>query len=352
LESLWRRANIAVRDGSWSKVRRFLEQEPSLAKVQDKDSLDALQHVAARLGEREGVELCIGAGAELNIVNAFGESALGVALRNRHWGVARLLQEHGVSVDTYNSEGNSPLHHAALGAPPALLKWILAKTPTPDRRNLDDMSALHLAIWYSCEESIALLRKTCDTIDIFLAAAFGEDATIKEILVGNSGLLEEWLGPEADTPLGWAAFRGQYVTARLLLDLGADVGTDHSVIGATPLTRAASRNHMDVVKLLLYAGAWVNAADYDYKTALHWAAERGNSGMLHMLLQHGADIDAISGELGTPLHHAVASGKIAVVRSLVSLGADATLKNDEGVSAHELAVECGRSECAKALAAT
>jgi ankyrin repeat protein len=60
----------------------------------------------------------------------------------------------------------------------------------------------------------------------------------------------------------------------------------------TPLIIAASRDHVDVVKLLLSKGADTEARDSENYTALMWAEELGRSGgyekTIKLLKQHGA----------------------------------------------------------------
>jgi 26S proteasome non-ATPase regulatory subunit 10 len=55
---------------------------------------------------------------------------------------------------------------------------------------------------------------------------------------------------------------------------------------------AARSNQMATAKLLLEAGASVNAVNDVGETSLHLAAEAGNAEMARMLLENGADASA------------------------------------------------------------
>lgn len=79
-------------------------------------------------------------------------------------------------------------------------------------------------------------------------------------------------------------------TTRLLAE-GADVNAA-DLEGLTPLHAAASRDSVDVARLLLDAGADINAADDRGETALYKAVRNTTGGKLpitELLLERGAD---------------------------------------------------------------
>ena len=55
---------------------------------------------------------------------------------------------------------------------------------------------------------------------------------------------------------------------------------------------AARNGHFVIVKLLLEAGADVEARDRWGQTALHWAAKRSQANEVKLLLEAGADAEA------------------------------------------------------------
>jgi len=86
-----------------------------------------------------------------------------------------------------------------------------------------------------------------------------------------------------------------------------------SRFGGTALHGAALREHLDVMYLLLEAGADPNKADLNRISPLHTAAEYGNPDVIEMLLAAGANPYALDHEGQTPYDWAVrAANPVAI----------------------------------------
>ncbi|CAK8994200.1 unnamed protein product [Durusdinium trenchii] len=105
------------------------------------------------------------------------------------------------------------------------------------------------------------------------------------------------------------------------------------------LVLAASCGHLEVVRLLLEAGADKDAADTDGSTALQFAAGKGHCHLkvVRLLLEAGADKDAADTDGCTALGFAAynGNGHLEVVRSLPEAGTDT-----QGWTASTLATSC------------
>jgi ankyrin repeat protein len=138
----------------------------------------------------------------------------------------------------------------------------------------------------------------------------------------------------------------------VLLKAGADFAVTHPD-GETPLMAAARTGRVDAVRLLLEAGANVNAADtYQQQTALMWAATEGHVDAVKTLLAAGADpnrkgrvttiedrkhADHATGGF-TALMFAARSGHEDTATALIKGGADPKLVNGDGLTATMIAI--------------
>ena len=113
------------------------------------------------------------------------------------------------------------------------------------------------------------------------------------------------LGPQ----LLEAARAGDGTQVRALLGRGAEVESRDST-GATALVAAAYGNHVDVARLLVEAGADVNAKDESEQSAyLIATSEVGDDARLFELaLANGAEVDATDSYNGTGLIRAAERG--------------------------------------------
>lgn len=118
------------------------------------------------------------------------------------------------------------------------------------------------------------------------------------------------------TPLIMAARAGDAAAASALLagPTGA-VGTadEH---GFTALYHAAMFGHVEVMRLVLAAGADIGAADLGGLTPLHIACEKGHPAAVLCLLEHGADIGRLDSIGRTPADWAETKGHAEVLAVL------------------------------------
>jgi hypothetical protein len=160
-------------------------------------------------------------------------------------------------------------------------------------------------------------------------------------------LLIRIIGPPLNT-----ALRLQYRSiAKTLIDLGTDVNKGDRY-GCTPLWYAVHRVDVDMATILLNKGA--NLDKSVASLGPQRAVENRNIDMLKLLLSAGADPNSAS--MGaTPLVHAVRNKDMNMIRLLLGSGADMNLRGSypnvpwDGKSALDMAYEVGDAQVLELL---
>jgi ankyrin repeat protein len=179
----------------------------------------------------------------------------------------------------------------------------------------------------------------------------GADAVAKALL--EAGAPFEGEPEDRETPLITAASYGDADVARVLIDAGADLEATAAedaggVPGGTALLHAAVFGMTDVVDVLVAAGARVRGIEeaaatgdvtgwLDAETApdariraLVMAADHQRLDVIDKLIDAGTPVDAVDPAFGGhPLRTAAANGRPASIRRLLSHGADPDLRDAE-----------------------
>jgi len=145
-----------------------------------------------------------------------------------------------------------------------------------------------IALYHRKPDCLAVLLEARPVLDIWDAASVGATARVAELLDADPGLLNAY-APDGFFPLALAAFFGHPETVKLLLARGADVGQAARNPMKIQALHSAVTNSFETVKMLVDAGAPVNAKQDKGYAPLHEAVNRGDVEMTRYLLAHGAD---------------------------------------------------------------
>ena len=120
-----------------------------------------------------------------------------------------------------------------------------------------------------------------------------------------------------------ATHHGHVEVARMLVEAGADVEA-LAADGATPMHIAAQNAHLEVVRTLVEAGADVEAQKARGSRPMHIAAAHGQVDAMRTLRELGADIEAMDAAGRRPVYYAAHYKQTEAVRLLAELAGDPT----------------------------
>lgn len=191
-------------------------------------------------------------------------------------------------------------------------------------------------------DSAALLRE---------AAAIGDAARVREQV--QQGVPLEGRDAQGNTALLRATQANQLEAARVLIEAGADVNAKNHIEDSAYLL-AGAQGYREILALTLRHGADLKSTNRYGGTALIPACERGHVEVVKTLLQAGVDpnhvnrlgwtglLEAIILSDGGPRHQ-------AIVALLLAGGADVNLADRDGVRPLQHARQRGQAEIVQML---
>lgn len=167
------------------------------------------------------------------------------------------------------------------------------------------------------------------------ASRYGNTEMITALLASGATLTGPGNGVES--PLMAAARAGNPEAVKVLLDAGANPNATEVIDNQTALMWATAEGHHEVVEVLLEAGADPNmksrvseltkrSSNADFTTggfaAMHWAGRNGDIPMVELLLKYGADINIKNGDGSTAMMLAIVNDRFDIAAQLLDLKAD------------------------------
>jgi len=191
--------------------------------------------------------------------------------------------------------------------------------------------------------------------ELFDAAIAGDAAKVRTLIKAKADVnytetlsnidgsyVKEW------SPLMSSVLSGNLEVMKLLIANGAWVNYMNSRV-MNALWLAANNGRLDMVRLLTVKGAYVNNRDIDEVTPLMAAAMSGSYDVVEYLLRHKADINLYNQNGDNALMLALQNGQESIARLLIMAGSEVNRQNRSGATALMIAAVEGNETIIKLL---
>ncbi|KAJ5430099.1 hypothetical protein N7491_007115 [Penicillium cf. griseofulvum] len=300
------------------RILAFLLEKGANMNVLNRDGLTALQ-LACKTDNCEAVSLFLERGAQLEIRSSHGTTALHISALQGNWVAFDLLLIGGADINAWDSEGDSLLHmQAREPSTTSIAAHLLAQGANIEAYNLQGYTPLQCAAVSGNKTKFLFLVDQGARLDVQTAKG--------ETLLHITPPLNQNCLDIVETLLE-CGFSANATTRSGLTPL------HHLVINAFNLPDPSIEQTADFLSLLLSYGVNVNAptASYEAVTALHLAvtAKIPHESLVSLLIENGASVDTRTSDGRTPLHLAAERGHHHIFQILLDAGADISIKDTE-----------------------
>lgn len=283
---------------------------------------------AVSKGHVEVVRVLANLGTNLEDADRKGKNALIIATKSGDEEMVKALLETKIYIDKFDKKGRSALRHAMENRNLRIAEMLLKAGAIPScSRDNSHYSAFGFAASIGYTSGLELManygvweHKANRALE--QAVSFGRHGAVK-FLLGRGA------DPNHRTTCDKSLFQKCFGSSsrgimELLVDAGADPNANCGE--GTPLHIAVSREHPNLVKKLIAAGAVIDARiQRSGQTPLICAAFEEKTEIVKILVDAGADPNAIDNRKETPLLNAVSKSNADTIKVLLDAGADPNL---------------------------
>lgn len=278
-------------------------------------------------------------GANPNIQNATGKTAVHTAAENNNVEALEIMLEGKIRLDLNITDDNgyTPLYYAVYNKKLEAIEFLVSEGADLSVV-VKGRSILHLAIETEDKPTLELV------LESFKKNNIGVD------IQSNSTKLTApfYYAIKLATQFHDTIKNGYYEMAEILLLQGAN--PDQHLRGKQPaLHHVVGHNYLEAVQLLLDYNADPDKLDKNKTSAVHLATSKGNIPILKELIRKNADLNLLDKNKIAALHIAAFNNNVSGTKLLISNGADTNIKGSEGRTPLHMAADRGNIKIVKEL---
>lgn len=301
--------------------------------------------------------------SDLNIRDDNSNTALSISVLNENAEIVQILVSWGCDVNTKDKDGYSPIMRASMNGLLEIANILLSTNKCDLNVQLKDgCTALYLACSRGHTDIVrALISAGSDVLmakmTIVGAATFDLKAEVKEDdsnsggnISNNISLTSKVTSTSTNIPSATAAISST-ISRHTMRVSYCDVNlANHD--GCTPLIKACSEGHTDIVRLIIDANCDLNSKDKYGHSALMKAAELQFIDTVNLLITANCDLNIRDRYGHTAVMKACEKEFTDIVRVLCVANCDVNNRDASGVTALIHASEQGYTEIVRIISGT
>ena len=276
-------------------VRLLVKRDDRLLNHPDSNGNTLLMH-AVKEKDLKCLKLLLSLGANVDVENKFGKTAIIEACLSGKLDIVKLLVENGASKTAVTSTGLSATSVVSVNGNSAMRKYF--------RKEI----------------------KKSRFLKIFAAIECRDLACVQQVL----GEVHE-SNPVGFSPLMFACTKGYADVVWTILKSGVNLVNGRTTDGMMSLCCALMFGNTQVAELLLAFGANINLKDSDGRTPLHRCTASNNFDAVELLIRIGASLEVSDSKGKTPLDIAIENSFFEIEELLQKFGAKSPSTNGESM---------------------
>lgn len=307
----------AMEGGDDATINFLLKGEKQYTRV---DTLDMQSiHFSARMGDLDMVKSLYKKTKTLEMRDARGQTVLFHAIKGKQLAIVQWLLEEGrANVGAVDKEGLTALHVAADMSDVNSARLLIDHGATVNARSNLHLTPLHMITNAAGRLVLSLLvgngaivEAECKYGDqpLHKAASAGEEGTPILKLLSQYGADLAAKGASGNTAAHCAAACGCSKTLEVLVDESIDIKDCRNTAGYTPLMVAAQARATDTMTYLLSKGASPNVSDAQGHSLVELSVGWGDPLVISILRNHGAEFGDLPDDKTHPVWAAISDGQ-------------------------------------------